>query len=181
MNASMVTRASSGLFWNLPNDRKDRVHWNPTVKGFKKSFTPQKESFAADLLHLGRESYRLRDDGNIHLVRLEARLVEAVAEGQVRLSDSSLTRAERTQLLDIPSLGLMPESKSVDPVLPDQASESWLKSRQIVGHPAGPGIAREYGLPCITGTSQAMQGIENGNQITVDGYPGIVTCRTDAL
>ncbi|THB78682.1 MAG: hypothetical protein D3926_12505, partial [Desulfobacteraceae bacterium] len=42
-------------------------------------------------------------------------------------------------------------------------------------------IAREYGLPCITGASNAMQLIENGNHITVDGYLGIITCRTEDL
>ncbi|MGM0654879.1 MAG: PEP-utilizing enzyme, partial [Thermodesulfobacteriota bacterium] len=42
-------------------------------------------------------------------------------------------------------------------------------------------IAREYGLPCITGASNAMKLIENGNQITVDGYLGIITCRTEKL
>ncbi len=42
-------------------------------------------------------------------------------------------------------------------------------------------IAREYGLPCITGASQAMQLIENGNEITVDGYLGIITSKTPEL
>jgi pyruvate,water dikinase len=42
-------------------------------------------------------------------------------------------------------------------------------------------IAREYGLPWIAGASQAMQLIKNGEQITVDGYLGIITCKTDNL
>ena len=42
-------------------------------------------------------------------------------------------------------------------------------------------IAREYGLPCITGAPNVMQLIENGDQITVDGYLGIITCHTEAL
>jgi phosphoenolpyruvate synthase/pyruvate phosphate dikinase len=36
-------------------------------------------------------------------------------------------------------------------------------------------IAREYGLPCITGVSDAVDLIENGQEIVVDGYLGIVT------
>ena len=36
-------------------------------------------------------------------------------------------------------------------------------------------IAREYGLPCITGAPGATQLIRNGDTITVDGYLGIVT------
>ena len=36
-------------------------------------------------------------------------------------------------------------------------------------------IAREYGLPCITGVPDALDLIENGQEIVVDGYLGIVT------
>ncbi|NNK84989.1 MAG: hypothetical protein HKO91_05505, partial [Desulfobacterales bacterium] len=39
-------------------------------------------------------------------------------------------------------------------------------------------IAREYGLPCITGASDIMQLLETGDQVTVDGYLGIITCKT---
>jgi pyruvate,water dikinase len=36
-------------------------------------------------------------------------------------------------------------------------------------------IAREYGLPCITGVPNVIDLIQNGQKITVDGYLGIVT------
>jgi len=36
-------------------------------------------------------------------------------------------------------------------------------------------IARECGLPCITGIPDATTLIETGDQVTVDGYLGIVT------
>ena len=36
-------------------------------------------------------------------------------------------------------------------------------------------IAREYGLPCITGIPDATSLIQTGDEITVDGYLGIVT------
>jgi pyruvate,water dikinase len=36
-------------------------------------------------------------------------------------------------------------------------------------------IAREYGLPCVTGIPDAVALIENGDDVTVDGYLGIVT------
>jgi phosphohistidine swiveling domain-containing protein len=42
-------------------------------------------------------------------------------------------------------------------------------------------IAREYGLPCITGAADIMQLIRTGDQVTVDGYLGIVTCKTRDL
>ena len=36
-------------------------------------------------------------------------------------------------------------------------------------------IAREYGLPCITGASGILQLLETGDQVTLDGYLGIIT------
>ncbi len=208
-------------------------------ENYMNSFPAQKEKFAADVLHLGRESYRLRDDDNIHLGRIEARLIESVSEGQSRLSDPLISTDEQKMLAQIPALSMVSDdvSRSLEPALSDKTSKRWFKSRQIVGHPAGPGIAtgkarlvknpqdlldfkqgdvlvcsgvdlnmtfviplasavveerggtlihgaiiaREYGLPCITGASQAMQLIEDGEQITIDGYLGIITCKTDEL
>jgi len=36
-------------------------------------------------------------------------------------------------------------------------------------------IAREYGIPCVTGVSKAVTMLQNGDQVQVDGYLGIVT------
>jgi pyruvate,water dikinase len=36
-------------------------------------------------------------------------------------------------------------------------------------------IAREYGLPCVTGISDATSLVQSGDLLTVDGYLGIVT------
>ena len=36
-------------------------------------------------------------------------------------------------------------------------------------------IAREYGLPCVTGVADATSRITTGQTITVDGFLGIVT------
>ena len=42
-------------------------------------------------------------------------------------------------------------------------------------------IAREYGLPCITGIPDATTLIQTGEEITVDGYLGIVTLSNAEL
>ena len=36
-------------------------------------------------------------------------------------------------------------------------------------------IAREYGIPCVTGVQDALRMIETGTHLQVDGYLGIVT------
>jgi len=41
-------------------------------------------------------------------------------------------------------------------------------------------IAREYGLPCVTGVPDATRAIRDGDEITVDGYLGIVTVNRGA-
>ena len=39
--------------------------------------------------------------------------------------------------------------------------------------------AREYGLPCVTGIAGAIEVIETGDEITVDGFLGVVTVHAD--
>jgi len=41
-------------------------------------------------------------------------------------------------------------------------------------------IAREYGLPCVTGVPQATEQIASGDTVTVDGYLGIVILERQA-
>ena len=39
-------------------------------------------------------------------------------------------------------------------------------------------IAREYGIPCVTGVPDAARSIRTGDLLTVDGYYGLVTLHT---
>ncbi len=191
---------------------------------------------AEALLDLARASWRLRDDDNLYLGRLERLLTAALDEAGRRglpLGDewrprdvalpsplapaAETARSERTQT----DAGI-----SSGPDVPARA-----QARQIVGQPAGPGlavgparvirsrddltafaggeilvcdaiepemtfvvplaggiverrggmlihgaiIAREYGLPCVTGVPRAAELIRTGDRVTVDGYLGIVT------
>ncbi|MCK7515227.1 MAG: PEP-utilizing enzyme [Desulfobacterales bacterium] len=42
-------------------------------------------------------------------------------------------------------------------------------------------IAREYGLPCVTGIPDATSLVQSGDLLTVDGYLGIVTVGSGEL
>jgi len=223
-------------FAKRPGDAGTLV--KPSVAGLKAAFLdrfgPDRQSFAAEILELGRESFRLRDDDNIHLGRIEARLQEAVRQGRIRQGLASTPKDDMALLAAVPALGPVTASPDQDrmPISPVNTRDR-ISPRQIVGHPAGPGIAsgparlirgpedllcfkqgeilvcqgvdpnmtfvvplaaglveerggmlihgaiiaREYGLPCITGASEAMTLIETGTWITVDGYLGIVTCE----
>jgi phosphohistidine swiveling domain-containing protein len=192
------------------------------------AFAPEKREWAQALLDLGRSSYRLRDDDNIHLGRIEAQARRAVREVVARLENDPV--AEDALVLR-EGLSLMPPEKAAPAVAADTAVHGpGLRARQLVGQPAGPGlgrgparvvatpqdlkafqsgeilicdavdpnmtfvvplaaavverrggmlihgaiIAREYGLPCVTGVPEVMQFIRSGDHVTVDGYLGIV-------
>jgi phosphohistidine swiveling domain-containing protein len=192
---------------------------------FLARFSGPKRAEMAEYLDLGRASYRLRDDDNLHLGKIRNQVLRAVAAYQRR------GRATRE---------LPPAVRDVLAALEDkprqeEASGPWpgfsrLKARQLVGQPAGPGlgrgparvvreaselfhfkagdvlvcdavdpgmtfvvplaagiverrggmlihgsiIAREYGIPCVTGVPRATSLIPPGEPVTVDGYLGIV-------
>ena len=184
------------------------------------------------MLDLARASWRLRDDDNLYLGRLERLLTAALEEVERRglLVEDGL----RPRAVTLPSpVGAAPAAvaSAVEPAaLPDPGPGARAQARQIVGQPAGPGlavgparvvrsrddlaafvagdilvcdaidpemtfivplaagiverrggmlihgaiIAREYGLPCVTGVPRAAELIRTGDRITVDGYLGIV-------
>jgi rifampicin phosphotransferase len=198
---------------------------------FLDSFSSEKKAWAADLLDLARSSYRLRDDDNIHLGRIEAHFTGALNLGIQAISslpEETSAEPETMRLKEIVqgfSAGAgQTSSESESPMTP-------VRPRQIVGQPAGPGIAqgpariiqnhhqlgevrhgeilvcdaidpnmtfvvplaaaiverrggmlihgaiiaREYGIPCVTGVPQATNRLKTGQRLTVDGYLGIVT------
>jgi pyruvate,water dikinase len=203
------------------------------TEAFLAGIDEERRALARELLDIGRVSYRLRDDDNIHLARLEGLVLAAVEEGRRRLSvadDAGL----RVELEDVVRAlrhpNLVVEAK---PVQASPVVEKGFRARprQLVGQPAGPGvataaarviedvadlfefragevlvcdavdpnmtfvvpmasavverrggmlihgaiIAREYGLPCVTGVPDATALIATGDRLTVDGYLGIVT------
>jgi pyruvate,water dikinase len=191
---------------------------------------------AAELLDLARASYRLRDDDNIALGGIRSRVLEAAEEGRRRLSGRPWAAQvlpspeEVAQALLDPSFEPTPAPRKSD-AGPEGTGRSFrIRARQIVGQPAGPGvatgkarvvtarsdlldfssgevlvcdaiepnmtfivplaaavverrggmlihgaiIAREYGLPCVTGIPEATALIHTGDTVTVDGHLGIV-------
>ncbi|MCX6374355.1 MAG: PEP-utilizing enzyme [Actinobacteria bacterium] len=189
---------------------------------------------AAELLDLGRASWRLRDDDNLYLGRLERLLTAALNEAARRglQVDDDLRPREVTlpspHGAPPPVAGEAGQATPAGPSAPPSGVRR--QARQIVGQPAGPGlavglarvvadredlaafedgeilvcdaiapemtfvvplaagiverrggmlihgaiIAREYGLPCVTGVPLATDLIHTGDRLTVDGYLGIV-------
>jgi pyruvate,water dikinase len=198
--------------------------------------------FAMDLLELARASYRWRDDDNLHLGSLRLRLYEALAEGRRRAAGRGWEDADRLDVAGLRAVleggappGKPPETVGADVPPADEAEGPAVRPRQLLGQPAGPGvatgparvvrgaeelrrfrrgevlvcdavapdmtvvvplaaavverrggmlihgaiIAREYGLPCVTGVADAARLIRTGDRLTVDGYLGIVVVQRE--
>jgi pyruvate,water dikinase len=208
------------------------------AEAFLDHVAEERRALARELLDLGRASYRLRDDDNIHLARLESLVLEAVEVGRGHLKDRHAGGATSHDLENVvralrnPNLVVEPEPVENPPVVEPGFRA---RPRQLVGQPSGPGvatgiarvigkvddlfefragevlvcdavdpnmtfvvpmasaiverrggmlihgaiIAREYGLPCVTGVPQATTLIADGDHLTVDGYLGIVTVHSD--
>ena len=199
---------------------------------FLSSLPPERRASVAELLELARASYRLRDDDNLALARIEKQLGKAVQRGRALVATEAISNKDAEQLvrvLEDPSLSKKSEGGYTE--LPEGV---FLSARQLVGQPAGPGIAsgsarvvteaddlfgfrsgeilvcdavsptmtlvaplagaiverrggmlihgaiiaREYGVPCVTGVPDVLRWIRTGDLLTVDGFLGIVT-RSD--
>ena len=217
---------------NPAEDRERSGRAQRLEQGFLDKCPDGEKAFAMDLLDLARASYRLRDDDNIYLGRIEAQVERALDEGRNRLGQRGQSASEDVPLKEVTRALRDPAH------IPTTRTESVhatsvgnLKARQLVGQPAGQGIAvgparvieqptdlfefqsgdilvcdavdpnmtfvvplaaaiierrggmlihgaiiaREYGLPCVTGIPDATRFITTGDRLTVDGYLGIVT------
>ncbi|ADO84026.1 PEP/pyruvate-binding domain-containing protein [Ilyobacter polytropus] len=215
---------------------------------FLSAFKIDQQDFAKDILNLARISWRIRDDDNIYLGKLESALLDSVNQGKIRLSinekvtpytvammladpDYSPRVSVDTKSSPLPSNDKQKRNKLIKIATIDKNSE--MRMRKFTGQPAGPGIgigksrviqsqkdiflfkkgevlvcdaidpnmtfivqfasaiverrggmlihgaiiAREYGIPCVTGIDNATEIIETGVTLVVDGYTGTVTIK----
>ncbi len=221
-----------------PNVPQQQAHDQTGLKNrFLERFQGNERVRAEELLNLARASYRLRDDDNIHLGRIEAQKFAAALEAQRRYGIRGrldVDESARDELLrTFPEAGFNPKT----PADRGASPQAEIRARQLIGQPAGPGIAsgptrvilsledlrdfrrgevlvcdavepnmtfvaplaaavierrggmlihgaiiaREYGLPCVTGVPDVTQRLRTGDNVTVDGYLGIITVKTAEL
>lgn len=191
---------------------------------------PEARERARRVLEVARASWRLRDDDNLYLARVEREAERAAREVRERLArarpSDPAAGGLRTALAELDALA----QGSLDSNRPQEPRSSAVRPRQLLGQPAGPGVgrgiarilrsradlaridrgavvvadalepetaayaaraagiverrggmlvhgaivAREHGVPCVTGVEDATALIREGEHVTVDGYLGIV-------
>lgn len=203
------------------------------IEDFLGKFEGEAKARATEILDLARYSYRLRDDDNIYLGRIESQLAAAVNYGVERLSAQGYKQSKNIKSNQVAQALKDPFYRPIDELTVTTQKPDLFRSkvRQLRGQPAGPGfasgmarvihdnsdllkfkageimvcdaidpnmtfvvplcsaiverrggmlihgaiIAREYGLPCVTGVPEASSLINTGDRISVDGYLGLVT------
>jgi len=198
---------------------------------FFSKFIREDQDYARGLLDLARFSYRLRDDDNIYLGRIERQMNRAVHEGRKRLRQRFPVRY--LEFSDEQIIKCLRDPEHTPRVMRKKSlrlpKATW-QARQLRGQPAGKGlatgaarviledselfkfkkgevlvcesvdpnmtfvvplagaivekrggmlihgaiIAREYGIPCVTGIADADRAIRTGDSVTVDGFLGMV-------
>jgi rifampicin phosphotransferase len=220
-------------------DRKPSKDKDALQEKFLSSFEGEQKQKAAELLDLARSSYQLRDDDNIYLGRIEAQLLAAVREARRRMDTSHQRWSGKKNAAElIRVVESLDHRQPFQPPYEQKSDDGFvIQARQLIGQPAGPGlakgparviqhttdlaefkhgeilicdavdpnmtfvvplaagvverrggmlihgaiIAREYGLPCVTGIPDVTTLIQNGDEVTVDGYLGIVTIGSSDL
>ncbi|WP_305040995.1 PEP/pyruvate-binding domain-containing protein [Geoalkalibacter sp.] len=226
-------RSLAGLILELAKKPPEAhfPHRQTREDAYRAAFSAKEQALAREVLDIGRASYRLRDNDNLFIGGLSARLHEACREAERRLAEGA--HPLLSSLID-PGKTRVARRTTAAPFPPPPAAAipgTRRQARQLVGQPAGPGlaqgharvirrpedlrafqsgeilvcdavdpnmtfvvplaggiverrggmlihgaiIAREYGLACVTGVPGAIDLINTGDRITVDGYLGLVT------
>jgi len=199
----------------------------------------ERRTEAQEVLEVDRVSWRLRDDDNVLLRRVESQLLRAVHTAGDRLRAAGRLSGPAPGEAQAPQVAEALRDPSRPPVVvpPSPAPAAGTarlagtSPRQLVGQPASPGmasgrvrrirraellegfrrgevlvcdaihptmthlvplaaavverrggmlihgaiIARELGIPCVNGVASAVEILEDGDLVSVDGYLGIVT------
>lgn len=134
---------------------------------FLSKFQGEERSQMGDLIDLARVSYRLRDDDNIYLGKIESELEAARAEGIDRLAaedrhpGGEISDSELMAALKDPSLRLKATTRT-EPEKPPSHS----MARQLVGQPASRGVAT--GSARVVKDDQDLFSFKHGEILVVD-------------
>ena len=142
---------------------------------------PARRDEAAEVLRIGRVSWRLRDDDNLLLSRVESQLTRAVAMALDRLRAAGRLRQEPRRTDDLVSAlakALADPGAVLDlpAATPEDARVEILSQdtpRQLVGQPASPGLAS--GRVCRITAGEDIGRFRAGNVLVCDAIQPMMT------
>jgi pyruvate,water dikinase len=142
---------------------------------------PARRDEAAEVLRIGRVSWRLRDDDNLLLSRVESQLNRAVAMALDRLSAAGRLRQKPRRPVDVvPALAAALTDPNAVLDLPAATPEdarveilSQETPRQLVGQPASPGLAS--GRVCLVTAGEDIGRFRAGNVLVCDAIQPMMT------
>jgi len=120
-----------------------------------------------ELLDLARTSYRMRDDDNIYLGRIEREMGAAVNEGKRRLAERGFTHVDQMEAGDI--MRSLTDRKYIPSFRKEEKPQQGhfaAKARQLIGQPAGPGVAR--GPARVIATPSDLTEFKHGEILVCD-------------
>lgn len=121
------------------------------------------------MLEVARVAWRLRDDDNILLGRVESQLLRVLREAEQRLSARGLRSGRRAGLSDAAEVCAALASGrelSLAEIEAPKAAASRSRPRQLVGQPASPGIAS--GRACVVRGAEDLGTFEPGAVLVCD-------------
>lgn len=139
---------------------------------------PQRRAEALRCLETARLAWRLRDDDNLLLGRIESQLLRALREAERRLRQAGRLSgsparavhaarvAETLQEAGAPDLDLRPQVEA-------PASPASARPRQLVGQPASPGMAS--GRARVVAGPADLQAFEPGEVLVCDAIQPQIT------
>jgi pyruvate,water dikinase len=142
---------------------------------------PARRDEAAEVLRIGMVSWRLRDDDNLLLSRVESQLNRAVVMGLDRLRAAGRLRREPRRTDDLvpalaTALGAPGAVLDLPAATPENAKAEILSQdtpRQLIGQPASPGLAS--GRVCRITAGEDIGRFRAGNVLVCDAIQPMMT------
>ncbi|MHB8901116.1 MAG: PEP/pyruvate-binding domain-containing protein [Thermoguttaceae bacterium] len=178
-----VLELSSKIGAEHEEDASDKTSADDLEKRLLDEVGPEREEEAREVLRLGRLSWKLRDDDNILVARLESQLLRALDLAMERLKGAGRVDADaetRAEHLDLVCSALRDFSQG-PLVLPkaevsecrEAASDAAEKPRQLIGQPAAIGIAR--GRVRIVRSASDLEKFRAGEILVCDAIQPMMT------
>ena len=159
---------------------------DPAVKKLERRLLdaagPERQDDAREVLAIGRLSWRLRDDDNVLVGRLESQLLRALRLAAGRLQARG--RLQETDTITIPAgpvlaaalrepeggLLSLPKPEAAEALQPSRPGE---RPRQLVGQPAAPGLAS--GRVRIIRNAEDLGRFQAGEVLVCDAIQPVMT------